>query len=229
MEKTPQTVAIIGGHGQIAQLLTAQLVARGDRVLAVIRDPAQSDTLTALGALPIIADIESMDARDLAPAFKGCEGVVFAAGAGPGSGARRKRTVDYGGSILSQQAALEAGARRFIQISALNVDRPVHPDADPVWREYVRAKKDADKALRRTTLKWTIVRPGALTDQPATGEVHVAERLPHDIVEGASIARADVADVVAHCLQMPATIRREFDVVNGPTPIREALENLVLS
>ncbi|MFT0762174.1 SDR family oxidoreductase [Scrofimicrobium sp. R131] len=223
MENPIRTVAIIGGHGKIAQLLTRLLVSRGDRVLSVVRNQAYFDELASLGAEPIIADIEAMDARDLAPALTECDAVVFAAGAGPGSGVRRKRTVDYGGSILSQQAALEANAQRFIQISALSVYRPVDPNADEVWQAYVRAKEDADKRLRRTTLDWTILRPGTLTDDPATGMIRAAKRLPHQETIEASISRADVAQVVADCLSLPETIRCEIDLVSGQTPIREAL------
>ncbi len=226
MVETAKTVAIIGGHGKIAQLITRSLTQGGVRVISIIRDPKQRDTIEALGAEPVVADIEAMDARDLAPALKGCDAVVFAAGAGAGSGARRKRTVDYGGSILSQQAALEAGVPRFIQISAISVKRPIDPEAGDVWREYVRAKEDADKRLRRTALKWTILRPGRLTDGPGTGRITAELLLPHSAAEGAEISRADVADTVVACLDLEATVGKEIDIVAGDTPIVEALESL---
>lgn len=226
MTNIPQTVAIIGGHGQIAQILTRQLVGRGYSVRSIIRDASQKEHISSLGAEPVVADIESMDARDLAPALKGCDAVVFAAGAGPGSGIRRKRTVDYGGSVLSQQAALEAGALRFVQVSAISVRRPVAYDATDVWKEYVRAKEDADKRLRRTALQWTILRPGLLTDDPGTGRVNAAQLLEHDLAEGASIPREDVASSITACLEDATTIRKEIDLVSGDTPIAEALKQL---
>ena len=221
-----RTVAIIGGHGKIAQLLTKQLVQEGDQVRSIVRNPAHSEELRALGAEPVTADIEIMDARNLAPALKGCDAVVFAAGAGPGSGARRKRTVDYGGSILSQQAALEAGVPRFVQISAISVKRAIDPAAGDVWREYVRAKKDADKRLRRTALKWTILRPGLLTDDPGTGLIAAALFLPHELASGGQIPRADVATSIVATLNLDSTIRKEIDIVSGDTPIVEALGSL---
>lgn len=219
-------VAIIGGHGQIAQHLTRLLTRRGDQVISIIRAREQAERIAQLDAEPVIADIESMDSRDLAPFLRGCDAVVFAAGAGKGSGALRKRTVDYGGSVLSQIASLEAGVPRFVQISALVVDRPIDPEAEHVWKEYVRAKKDADKALRRTALKWTIVRPGVLTNDEATGLIRAAEHLPDLAVDSLTIPREDVAGVVACCLETPQTIFTSFDVVSGDRPIAEAIADL---
>ncbi len=221
-----RTVAIIGGHGKIAQLLTQRLVDADDQVRSIVRNPEYVSELRALGAEPVTADIEIMDARNLAPALEGCDAVVFAAGAGPGSGARRKRTVDYGGSVLSQQAALEAGVPRFVQISAINVKRPIDPEAGEVWREYVRAKEDADKRLRRTALNWTILRPGRLTDEPGTGLITAALLLPHDVATSTPIPRADVADSIVATLDLDNTIRKEIDLVSGQTPIVEALGSL---
>lgn len=219
-------VAIVGGHGQIAQHLTRLLIERGDQVVSIIRSPQQVDRIAELGAQTVIADIESMDSRDLAPFFKDCDSVVFAAGAGYGSGALRKRTVDYGGSVLSQIAALEAGVPRFVQVSALAIDRPIDPEAEHVWKEYVRAKKDADKALRRTALKWTIVRPGVLTNEEPTGLVRAAEHLPGLAVDSLTIPRGDVAAVIACCLATPQTIFTSFDVVSGDQPIVDAIAGL---
>lgn len=221
-----ERVAIVGGHGQIARLLTPMLVKSGYDVLSIIRREEHAVAIQDLGAEPIVADIESMDARDLAPFLKGTGAVIFAAGAGVGSGARRKRTVDYGGSILSQQVALEAGVTRFLQVSALVVDQPPDPEADHVWKEYVRAKKDADKALRRTKLQWTIVRPGVLTDDAATGKVQVASRMPGLAADSLTIPRADVAAVLAACLELDNTVGKTFDVVSGNVAIREALAEI---
>lgn len=219
-------VAIVGGHGQVARLLTPVLIDRGDEVLSVVRNPAHVATVESLGAEAVVADIESLDARDLTPFLRGCDAVVFAAGAGTGSGAARKRTVDYGGSMLSQRAALDAGVARFIQISAVSVERPVDPEASIAWREYIRAKRDADKYLRRTNLEWTIVRPAMLTNDAPTGKVRVEAQIPHLLADSLSIPRADVAQVIADCLLIPQTIRASFDVGGGDTPIVEALAAL---
>lgn len=226
MAQERRTIAVIGGHGKVARLLTPILVERNYRVLAVIRNADQVGEVEAGGAQAVVADIESMNARDLTPFFRGVDAVVFAAGAGANSGAPRKRTVDFGGSMLSQRAALDAEVPRFVQISAVSADRPIDPEASISWREYVRAKQDADKYLRRTALDWTIVRPAMLTDEAPTGKVLVEARIPHLLADSLSIPRADVAQVVADCLVTPQTSRKAFDLGSGRTPIPEALAGL---
>lgn len=223
MDAVWHNVAIIGAHGQIGQLLIPLLVDRGDQVLAVVRKAQQSGRVTELGAMPLVFDIESMDSRDLSPFLKGIDTVVFTAGAGVGSGPLRKRTVDYGGSVLVQRAALDAGVSRFIQVSTLNADHPIDPESSHVWKEYVRAKRDADNELRETALDWVIVRPGVLTDAPGTGKILSATRLPELAVDSLTIPRQDVAAVLAACVHDSHLSRITFDVVSGNTPIDQSL------
>jgi len=143
---------------------------------------------------------------------------VFSAGGGPDGNIDRKRTVDLGGSLKSIEAAQQAGIDRFVQISAINVDDPVPDDADPVWKAYVEAKRDADIALRDSGLDWTILRPGRLTNGDGTGQVALGE----DIGRG-DIPRADVAAVVVAVLDDPSSIGRQWNVVGGQTPVDEAV------
>lgn len=220
-------IAVVGGHGQIAQLLTKQLAARGDQIVSVIRNPEHEADVTAHGGSPVIADFERLEMEDVAHYFAGVDVVVFAAGAGPGSTAARKRTVDYGASVLAARAAAEMNVPRFIQISAIGVDEDVDPDADPVWNAYVEAKRDADEALRRTALGWTILRPGPLTNDPGTGRVHVAPEIPR--VDGAALAipREDVAATIVAIIDSPAAVGVTWDLVGGEQPISEEIAGAV--
>lgn len=225
LSATNGPVVILGGHGQIGQLLTQQLLAAGQQVTCIIRKGRQVADVEALGATAVIFDLEAMNAGDLAPILKGAKAVVFAAGAGPGSEIRRKRTVDYGASVLAQRAAMEAGVPRFIQISAYGVDQPVDASASEIWREYVRAKRDADLELSESTLEWTIVRPTTLTNDPGVGTISAtfgffpeAHPLP--------ITRADVARTVAVLLEQPLLVRQVVDIAGGDVPIRQALGSL---
>ena len=211
-------IAIVGGHGQIARHLIAQLVADGHEPLALVRNPAYKHDLEQLGAHVRMLDIEQDGVDHFAAAFADCDAVVFSAGGGPDGNIDRKRTVDLGGSLKSIEAARQAGIGRFVQISAINVDRPVPDDADPVWRAYVEAKRDADAALRESGLDWTILRPGRLTDDDGTGLVTVA-----DEVERGEIPRADVAAVVVAALDNARSVGRQWDVVGGQTPVEEAV------
>lgn len=216
-------VAIIGAHGKVAQQLMRVLYDRGDDFVGVVRNDEHADDVYRLGGEGALVDLESAEANTLAAAITGCDAVVFAAGAGPGSGAERKRTVDFAGSTKSQEAAAQAGIRRFVQISAWGVDAPVD-DSDPVWKAYVEAKRDADAALRASTLDWTILRPGGLTTEEGTGSVTLGDTVPRG-----TIAREDVARLIAAALDEPRTIGRQWEVVGGDTPIEEAVRALVAS
>lgn len=214
-------VVIAGGHGQIALLTEALLAARGDEPIGLIRDPDQADDLRRAGAGAVVADLEQIDAATLATHVRGADAVVFAAGAGPGSGAARKETVDRDGAILLADAAAAAGVRRYVLISSVGAG--TEPDEDVVgatFAAYLRAKTAAEDAVRpRGDLDVTIVRPGRLTDEPATGRV----ALGPDVAR-ADITRADVAAVVVAVLDRPATAGSTFTVVGGDVPIADAVD-----
>ena len=214
-------VAIVGAHGKVGQYLCKLAYDRGDEALGIIRNRDHGEDLYRLGAESAIVDIESATARELADAIVGCDAIIFAAGAGAGSSAARKRTSDFGGSRLSAEAAKLAEVRRFIQVSAIGVDEPLDADADEIWAAYVHAKRDADTALRASHLDWTIVRPGGLTSEPGTGQITIGEH-----VERGTIPREDVAETIFAILDDPKTIGMSLDLVSGPTPIAEAIREL---
>ena len=211
-------IAIVGAHGKVAQQLMRVLYDRGDDFVGLVRADEHAEDVYRLGGEGVLLDIERADVDAIAEAFAGCDAVVFTAGAGAGSGIERKRTVDYEGSVKSAEAAAKAGIRRFVQVSAWGVDSPVADDASDVWRAYVEAKRDADAALRATDLDWTIIRPGRLTDDPATGLVDLGP----DVARG-DVTRADVAAVVAAVIGVDASIHRQWNLVNGSVPVAEAV------
>jgi uncharacterized protein YbjT (DUF2867 family) len=214
------TVVIAGGHGKIALLLGELLAGRGDPVRGLIRNPGQEDDLRAVGVEPVLCDLEGDG--DVAAAVRGADAVVFAAGAGPGSGAARKTTMDLEGAVKLIDAAKAEGISRYLMVSAMGAAEPPAETADDdVFAVYLRAKAGADEALRASGLDYTIVRPGGLTDEPGTGLVSVAERLPRG-----QIPRADVAAVLVACLDSLATIGHSFDLLGGDTPIATALHAL---
>ena len=211
-------VAIVGAHGQIGKLIIKHLRAQGLEAIGIVRKPEQLSQMEALGADPVLVDIENASAQELANGLKGADAVVFAAGAGGGSTAERKHTVDYAGSVLLAQAAQLAGIRRYVQISAIGVDDPLKPDTDPVWKAYVEAKRDADIELRKSGLDWTIIRPGPLTDDAATGLVTLNEHAGRG-----EVTREDVALVVVAVLQTPSSIGKQWELRGGDTPVRDAV------
>ena len=211
-------IAIVGGHGQVAQHLIHDLRRSDHDAVALVRTEAYREELEAKGAEVRLLDIEQQDASAFAAAFEGCEAVVFAAGGGPDGNIERKRTVDLEGSLKSIEGAREAGIRRFVQISAIGVDDPLPEDTGDVWRAYVEAKRDADAALRDSDLDWTVLRPGRLTDDPATGLVTLGPDVPRG-----DVTRADVAAVVAAALDSDRAIGQQWALTNGTTPIAEAI------
>jgi uncharacterized protein YbjT (DUF2867 family) len=211
-------VAVVGGHGQVARALHPLLVEAGHTPVALVRKAEQRAELEAAGAEVRLLDIENQHADAFAEAFAGCDAVVFAAGGGPDGNIDRKRTVDLEGSLKSIAAATTSGIRRFVQVSAIGVDRELPDDTEDVWRAYVEAKRGADAALRDSDLDWTILRPGRLTDDPATGSVLLA-----DDVERGDITRADVAAVIVAVLEDERAVRQQWELVGGDVPVADAV------
>jgi uncharacterized protein YbjT (DUF2867 family) len=209
-------VVVVGGHGQVAQHLLRMLAERGDQARGVIRNPDHADDLRELGAEPIVCDIER---EELTDAVAGADAVVFAAGAGPGSGAERKQTVDYGGAVKLIEAAKANGISRYLMVSAIGANKPDTWSGE--MRPYYEAKAEADGALETSGLDYTIVRPGGLTDDPGTGRISVGAK-----VERGQIPREDVAATLLAVLDTPSTIGKAFDLVGGDTQVQDALQDV---
>jgi uncharacterized protein YbjT (DUF2867 family) len=213
-------VAIAGGHGQVARRLARLLVERGDRVRGLIRKPEHEGDLRADGAEPVLCDLEAVGPEEVAAAIEGAEAVVFAAGAGPGSGAERKMTVDRDGAIKLIEAARSAGVRRYVIVSSVGAENP--PAGDDVFSAYLRAKAEADAAVAASELDWTIVRPGMLTDDPGEGRARIQTESIRD-----RVSRDDVAAVLAAVLHEPRSAGLTIYVVGGGEPLDAALAALL--
>jgi nucleoside-diphosphate-sugar epimerase len=228
-------IVIAGGHGKVALRLERLLAARGAAVAGLIRDPAQAADLRGVGAEPIACDLEAVAAAAVATHLAGADAVVFAAGAGPGSGIPRKDTVDRAAAGLLADAAQLAGVRRYVLISSMGAGAPPPPGTagpagpaglassllapgDEVFAAYLRAKRAAEDDLRARDLDWTVLRPGRLTDDPGRGTVRLAGSVPRG-----AVSRDDVAAVVAALLDEPGSAGRTFELVGGDTPVADAV------
>ena len=212
-------VAIAGGHGQVALRLERLLAARGDRARGLIRNPDHAADLEAAGAEPVVCDLEADDA-DVAGAVAGADAIVFAAGAGPGSGPERKQTMDLGGAVKLIEAAKAGDIKRYLIVSSIGADDP--PPGDEGFPVCLQAKAAADHALASSGLDFTIVRPGGLTDDPGSGRIDAAEHLGRR----GQIPRDDVAATLVAALDEPATIGKTFAILSGEQEIADALRNL---
>lgn len=211
-------IVLAGGHGQIARRVSRLLSARGDEAVALVRNPDHTADVTADGAVPVVLDLERASVEELAAHLTGADAVVFAAGAGPGSGAARKDSMDRGGAVLLADAALLAGVRRYVLVSSMGVD-----EADGVEDEgfaaYLRAKAAAEDEVRRRPLDWTVLRPGGLTDDPGTGRVRLEPR-----VGRGTVARDDVAAVLVSLLDEASTIGLVLELVAGDDVVDAAVQ-----
>lgn len=210
-------VVVLGGHGKVGLRLLELLAERGDTARGVIRKPEQATDLEAVGAQAIVCDIEE---QKLGDSIAGADAVVFAAGAGPGSGTVRKRTVDYGGAVKLIEAAKQNGIPRYVMVSAMGVNNP--DGWSDQMRPYYKAKAEADEAVVRSRLDYTIARPGGLTDEEGTGRVAIAQSLDRS----GSVPRDDVALVLAEVLVADNTIGKSFDLLDGVTEVAEAVRAL---
>lgn len=212
-------VVVVGGHGKIALGLLRLLAERDDTARGLIRNPEHAADLEEVGAEAVVCDLEAED--DISGKVGGADAIVFAAGAGPGSGPERKQTVDLGGAVKSVEAAKKNGIDRFLIVSSIGAQSPP-PESDDSFAVYLRAKAAADKAVAESGLDYSIVRPGRLTDEPGTGKIEASEQLGRR----GQIPREDVAATLLACLSEPATIGKTFELFSGEDEIAAALKKL---
>jgi nucleoside-diphosphate-sugar epimerase len=218
-------VVLAGAHGQVARRLGRLLSARGDVVVGLVRNPAHTADLESDGVRPAVLDLESATVDEATDLVSGADAVVFAAGAGPGSGTARKDTVDRAAAVLLADAAERAGVGSYVLVSSMGVDAVAGgrtpADVDEVFVAYLRAKLAAEEdLLARPGLATTVLRPGGLTDEPGTGRVTLAAR-----VDRGSVPRDDVAAVLLALLDSPRD-GAVVELVSGSTPVDEAVAAL---
>ncbi|WP_159610896.1 SDR family oxidoreductase [Glutamicibacter sp. JC586] len=221
-------VVLIGGHGKVALLAAPKLVERGFAVDSLIRNPEHSEEISALGANPVVLDIENADVEQLAAAFRGAQAIVFSAGAGGGS-PERTVAVDFEAAVRAMDAAKQAGVSRFVMVSysraLVDVD---NLDPENSFYTYAKAKHDADAVLRETDLDYTILGPGALTLDPASKKLVIADESGN--IDGKApeadtgkVSRENVAEVITHVVDTKAAVRQTVNFYDGSTPITEAI------
>ncbi|MDY0394368.1 SDR family oxidoreductase [Virgibacillus halophilus] len=212
-------VLVAGANGKIGRKLV-DMLQDGDKhtVKAMVRKKEQAGAFKEAGVETVLANLED-PVNELAAAAKGCDAIVFTAGSGGSTGPDKTLLVDLDGAVKMMEAAGVAGIKRFVIVSALQADNREN------WNEKIKpyyvAKYYADLELMRSSLDYTIVRPGGLLDDAGTGKVTVGKQLT-----GGSIPREDVARIICTLLDDSNSYRRAFDVVSGDTDIADALQQL---
>jgi len=210
-------VLVIGAAGRTGAKCVERLAGSDHQPVAIVRKPEQQAAFTEAGVSSVLADLE----HPIDEAVEGCDAVIFAAGSGGSTGKDKTVLVDHLGGIRAAVTAASHGAKRFVMLSSMNTT----PDADTPIKHYHRAKAAADQFLMgmhevmEQPFDWTIVCPGRLSDEPRTGFVDVRA----EITGSGTTSRDHVADVLVGCLDRPNTVGKRFAVVDGATPMTEAL------
>ncbi|MDV6316618.1 SDR family oxidoreductase [Idiomarina sp. HP20-50] len=212
-------VAVIGANGKIGQHLVEQMQhAKTHEVIAVVRKEAQQKALQERGLTAKLADLEG-PVSELKSLLKDVDAVVFTAGSGGNTGDDKTLLVDLDGAVKTIEAAEASGVKRFVMVSAWQSNNRENWAED--LRPYYAAKHYADRELMRSKLSWTIVRPGALTDEEATGKVVVGDSLAPG-----TVPREDVASVLRRCLDENGTEFRAFDLMAGESEVEQSLQSM---
>jgi uncharacterized protein YbjT (DUF2867 family) len=214
-------VLVAGAHGKTGRRLVRMLAEDGHDVRGLVRKEEQLPDIEVDGAEPVLVDLEKEEVEGaVGRVVEGCEAIIFAAGAGPGSGPARKETMDYGGAAKLVEAAEKHGVRRYLMLSSMGAGDP--EAGSEAMQPYLFAKARADNRLQKSDLDYTIIRPGGLTNEEGTGRIEAAEHL----ARRGQISRDDVARTFAEALELRNTHRKTFEILAGDTPIREALEKI---
>jgi uncharacterized protein YbjT (DUF2867 family) len=214
-------VLVAGAAGKTASRIVQKLTREGHEVRRLVRKEEQLSEVEKSGAEPALVDLEKEEVEEaVGRAVEGCDAIIFAAGAGPGSGAARKETMDYGGAVKLVEAAEKHGVRRYLMLSAMGASDP--ESGSEAMQPYLYAKARADERLQESNLNYTIIRPGSLTNEEGTGKIQAAPSIGHR----GEISRDDVAETFVAALEAESTYRKTFEILSGDTPISEALERV---
>ena len=213
-------VVVAGANGLTGRIVLRMLAEAGHQPVAMIRDFSQRAELEPLGAECRIGDLE----KPVGYAVRDCRAAIFAAGSGSKTGPEKTVDVDQNGAMAFIDTCGRMNVRRFVMLSSIAADVPERgPES---LHHYFRAKAIADGHLQASGLDYTVVRPGFLTNGAGTGAIATGEDLGAIANETHSVTREDVARVLVDCLALDSTIRKTFEMIEGKTPIADALKAL---
>lgn len=205
---------VIGANGQIGKQLIGLMALAKMPVKVMIRNPEQANDLEKLGAETIIADLEAPLPDE---AFADCDKVVFTAGSGGKTGADKTILIDLWGAVKAVDMAKKHQVKQFVMVSARDAGDP--ENGTPAIKHYNICKHFADKHLLESGVPYTILRPGLLTNEAATGLITTHRPATK---EAMTITRADVAACVLQSLNQSEAINQIDELYNGDMPIAEA-------
>jgi len=207
---------VIGANGKIGRLFCQKAAEQGVAVRAMLRDLAQRPFFESLGVEAVLGDLEG----EFGDGLEGCDRVVFTAGSGGHTGGDKTLLVDLYGAIRAIEESEQRGIQHFVMVSAMRAEQPL--EGPPGIRHYRVAKKLADERLRASGVPYTILRPGRLSDEPASGLVRSDPASGH----GMEISRENVALCVLESLRQPGARGHSIDLLDGEQPIEDLFASL---
>lgn len=209
-------VFIVGAAGKVGTRLVSKLVDGNHHVVAMHRKEEQKQDLEARGARACLLNLVESSVADLASAIKGCDTVVFSAGAGGGSEETTTK-VDGEGLEKSVDAAIAAGAKRFVLVSAFP-DAGRGQNISDTFEHYMHVKRLADVYLADSALDWVILRPGTLTIEEGSGRVTAGYAIKYG-----DVSRDNVADAIRAIIDNEDMTHKIIELTDGDTPVDEAI------
>lgn len=213
-------VFIIGAAGNIGRRLVSQLAERGHQPVGLHRHSEQAEQLKNLGATTVQGDLTALSAGDFAALMRGCDSVIFTAGAGGKGGKETTNAIDGKGLELAVAAAAQAGVTRFLLVSAFPEAGRGKTGSD-TFENYMAVKKQADVHLAASDLDWVILRPGTLVDDAGSGKVTAGLAIPYG-----NVARDNVAAALVTLVEQPQVTHRIIELTDGTTPVEQAIARL---
>lgn len=216
------SILVIGANGGVGRHLVNQLQEAGKTFTAGVRKEEQAKELEDRGINSLLIDVAEDSIDELNDKIKGFEQVVFSVGSGGSTGADQTIIVDLDGAVKTIDASEKAGIEHFVMVSTFDSRREAFdtPDARKI-KPYTIAKHHADEHLKRSSLNYSIVHPGILTNDPATKQVELGLYFD-DIKE---VPREDIAGVIYELLDNPENHGKEVQVISGNEDIKSALKN----
>ena len=207
-------VFVAGGSRGVGRAVIDRLLSAGSQVVALVRTDEAEAELSALDGVTV-ARGDAFDYKAVEGAMDGCDAAVTTLGQGTDPVGEDGRRVDYVGNNNVIEAAGILGVTRVVLVTSIGCGsskEAAPPSVFEVLRDTLAAKERAENVLIKyyTNMNWTIVRPGGLKSEPATGTAILTE---NNLAIG-SVHREDVADLVVQALNSGNTERKILSAVD---------------
>ncbi|AXV65689.1 SDR family oxidoreductase [Pseudoalteromonas lipolytica] len=205
---------IIGASGQIGKMTTQKMLAQEHEVVALVRDKSKLTDIEHPNLSIVEQDLEN----DFSRALTGVQQVIFSAGSGGATGADKTLLIDLWAAVKAINYAVDAQVEHFIMVSSIGADDP--DGIESSIKPYLVAKHMADEHLLHSGLHYSIVRPGTLLNESASGLFTINRPATR---QDAVINREDVADALVYIASHKPDKSQLFELFNGDKPLDELL------